>query len=77
MWIAIIIFSIILAYLFRIVAIRNYFKKIGIRLSIVDSFKILYLLTKNYFTQLINLHKNKQRSERRNCQIVCVNRSFS
>jgi hypothetical protein len=65
MWIAIIIFSIILAYLFRIVAIRNSFKKIGIRLSIVDSFKILYLLTKNYFTQLINLHKNKQRSERK------------
>ncbi len=65
MWIAIIIFSIILAYLFRIVAIKNSFKKIGIRLSIVDSFKILYLLTKNYFTQLINLHKNKQRSERK------------
>lgn len=65
MWIAIITFSIILAYLFRVVAIKNSFKKIEIRLSIVDSFKIFYLLTKNYFTQLINLHKNKQRSERR------------
>ena len=63
MWISIIIFSIILAYLLRVIDIMKSFKKIGINLSVVDSFKILFLLTRNYIQQLIDLKKHNQHKE--------------
>ena len=60
MWITIVLVSFILAYLFRASIIYNAFKNIGIKLTMLDSFKILYLLTKNYLNQLITLRKNKK-----------------
>ena len=60
MWITIVLVSFILAYLFRVSIIYNAFKNIGIKLTMLDSFKILYLLTKNYLNQLITLRKNKK-----------------
>ncbi|WP_431462886.1 hypothetical protein QU408_00780 [Lactobacillus crispatus] len=63
MWITIVLVSFILAYLFRISIIYNAFKNIGIKLTMLDSFKILYLLTKNYLNQLITLRKNKKNQE--------------
>lgn len=63
MWITIVLVSFILAYLFRVSIIYNAFKNIGIKLTILDSFKILYLLTKNYLNQLITLRKNKKNQE--------------
>ena len=63
MWITIVLVSFILAYLFRVSIIYNAFKNIGIKLTMLDSFKILYLLTKNYLNQLITLRKNKKNQE--------------
>lgn len=63
MWITIVLVSFILAYLFRVLIIYNAFKNIGIKLTMLDSFKILYLLTKNYLNQLITLRKNKKNQE--------------
>ena len=63
MWITIVLVSFILAYLFRASIIYNAFKNIGIKLTMLDSFKILYLLTKNYLNQLITLRKNKKNQE--------------
>lgn len=63
MWIMIVLISFILAYLFRASIIYNAFKNIGIKLTMMDSFKILYLLTKNYLNQLITLRKNKKNQE--------------
>lgn len=63
MWIMIVLVSFILAYLFRASIIYNAFKNIGIKLTMLDSFKILYLLTKNYLNQLITLRKNKKNQE--------------
>ena len=83
MWITIVLVSFILAYLFRASIIYNAFKNIGIKLTMLDSFKILYLLTKNYLNQLITLRKNKKNQEYKilnkiywlffgDCKIVCV-----
>lgn len=63
MWITIVLVSFILAYLFRASIIYDAFKNIGIKLTMLDSFKILYLLTKNYLNQLITLRKNKKNQE--------------
>ena len=63
MWITIVLVSFVLAYLFRVSIIYNAFKNIGIKLTMLDSFKILYLLTKNYLNQLITLRKNKKNQE--------------
>ena len=63
MRITIVLVSFILAYLFRASIIYNAFKNIGIKLTMLDSFKILYLLTKNYLNQLITLRKNKKNQE--------------
>lgn len=62
-WFAVIIFSAIIAYLLRIFEISNSFNKIGIEITIIDSFRILFLLTKNYFKQSKLLCHENKRSE--------------
>lgn len=72
MWICVILISIIVAYLIRTNDIRREFKKVDIKVSLIDSLKILYLLTKNYIVQLITLKKMGHKEK----QIKFLNRSF-
>lgn len=72
MWVSIILISIVVAYLIRITDIRREFKKVNIEVSFIDSFRILYLLTKNYIAQLITLKRDGHKKK----QIKFLNRSF-